>query len=142
MLKEDPKHRPNIFQVVQEACNIRGTTVPIKDVRLPLSNETASATDCLTTDIFKSFKVRRCPKSKAAADLTTSRDATSGSRIVSHGAERGERDDSRYCANAPRQTDRSIAETTCRKAEPIADQRRSIRCTRFVKYESQIRCGG
>jgi len=32
MLREDPKQRPNIFQVVQEVCSMRGTTVPIKDV--------------------------------------------------------------------------------------------------------------
>jgi len=32
MLREDPKKRPNIYQVVQEVCSMRGTTVPIKDV--------------------------------------------------------------------------------------------------------------
>ncbi|GAM88268.1 hypothetical protein ANO11243_063010 [Dothideomycetidae sp. 11243] len=32
MLKEDPRKRPNIYQVVQEVCNIRGTPVPIVDI--------------------------------------------------------------------------------------------------------------
>lgn len=32
MLMEDPKKRPNIYQVVSEVCSMRGTKVPIKDV--------------------------------------------------------------------------------------------------------------
>jgi len=32
MLKEDPKKRPNIYQVISEVCSMRGTKVPIKDV--------------------------------------------------------------------------------------------------------------
>ena len=32
MLKEDPKHRPNIYRVIKEACSMRGTDVPIKDI--------------------------------------------------------------------------------------------------------------
>lgn len=32
MLKEHPKDRPNIYQVVKEACSMRGTQVPIKDI--------------------------------------------------------------------------------------------------------------
>lgn len=32
MLLEDPKRRPNIYQVVKETCSMRGTQVPIKDV--------------------------------------------------------------------------------------------------------------
>ncbi|PSK34021.1 Serine/threonine-protein kinase plo1 [Elsinoe australis] len=32
MLKEDPKHRPNIYQVIKEVCSIRNTPVPIKDI--------------------------------------------------------------------------------------------------------------
>ncbi|KAK3726034.1 Ark- serine/threonine protein kinase [Vermiconidia calcicola] len=32
MLKEDPKHRPNIYQVIKEACSMRGADVPIKDI--------------------------------------------------------------------------------------------------------------
>ncbi|KAF2223911.1 hypothetical protein BDZ85DRAFT_289538 [Elsinoe ampelina] len=32
MLKENPKDRPNIYQVIQEVCSIRGTPVPIKDI--------------------------------------------------------------------------------------------------------------
>ena len=32
MLQESPKDRPNIYQVVKEACSMRGTDVPIKDI--------------------------------------------------------------------------------------------------------------
>lgn len=32
MLKEDPKVRSNIYQVVKETCAMRGTQVPIKDI--------------------------------------------------------------------------------------------------------------
>lgn len=32
MLKEDPRKRPNIYQVVKESCSMRGTDVPIKDI--------------------------------------------------------------------------------------------------------------
>jgi AP2-associated kinase len=32
MLKEDPKQRPNIYQVVKEACSMQGAPVPIKDI--------------------------------------------------------------------------------------------------------------
>lgn len=32
MLKEDPRNRPNIYQVVKETCGMRGTQVPIKDI--------------------------------------------------------------------------------------------------------------
>ena len=31
-LKEDPKQRPNIYQVIKEVCRLRGTEVPIKDI--------------------------------------------------------------------------------------------------------------
>ncbi|MBE7180419.1 MAG: protein kinase [Terriglobus roseus] len=34
MLREKPQQRPNIYQVVQEVCSIRGAPVPIKDVSL------------------------------------------------------------------------------------------------------------
>lgn len=33
MLRENPQLRPNIFQVVREVCMMRGTDIPIKDVR-------------------------------------------------------------------------------------------------------------
>lgn len=33
MLREDPRKRPNIYQVLQEACRMRGKEVPITDVR-------------------------------------------------------------------------------------------------------------
>lgn len=32
MLKENLNSRPNIYQVVQEACSMRGRQVPIRDV--------------------------------------------------------------------------------------------------------------
>ena len=32
MLKENPKSRPNIYQVLREACLMQGLAVPIKDV--------------------------------------------------------------------------------------------------------------
>ncbi|EMD00780.1 hypothetical protein BAUCODRAFT_61115, partial [Baudoinia panamericana UAMH 10762] len=31
-LKEDPTKRPNIYQLIKEVCNMRGTEVPIKDI--------------------------------------------------------------------------------------------------------------
>ena len=32
MLRENPRLRPNIYQVLQEVCLLRGTDVPIEDV--------------------------------------------------------------------------------------------------------------
>lgn len=32
MLKEHPQSRPNIYQVLKEACAMQGREVPIKDV--------------------------------------------------------------------------------------------------------------
>jgi hypothetical protein len=32
MLRENPQHRPNIYQVVAEVCSMRHRPVPIKDV--------------------------------------------------------------------------------------------------------------
>lgn len=32
MLKEDPRNRPNIYQVIKEVCGMRGTPIPIKDI--------------------------------------------------------------------------------------------------------------
>jgi AP2-associated kinase len=32
MLKEDPRNRPNIYQVIKETCGMRGTPIPIKDI--------------------------------------------------------------------------------------------------------------
>lgn len=32
MLKEEPHKRPNIYQVLREACHMRGKEVPIRDV--------------------------------------------------------------------------------------------------------------
>lgn len=36
MLREDLKARPNIYQVVAEACAMQGRKVPIPDVRHPV----------------------------------------------------------------------------------------------------------
>lgn len=33
MLKEDPRNRPNIYEVMREVCKMQGKEVPIKDVR-------------------------------------------------------------------------------------------------------------
>jgi hypothetical protein len=33
MLRENPQHRPNIYQVVAEVCSMRHRAIPIKDVR-------------------------------------------------------------------------------------------------------------
>lgn len=32
MLKEDPKKRPTIYEVVREVCGMQGKEVPIRDV--------------------------------------------------------------------------------------------------------------
>lgn len=32
MLKEEPQKRPNIYEVLREACHMRGKEVPIRDV--------------------------------------------------------------------------------------------------------------
>lgn len=34
MLRENPRDRPNIFQVLKEVCRMRGVEVPIKDVHI------------------------------------------------------------------------------------------------------------
>lgn len=34
MLKENPQKRPNIYEVVREACQMQGKEVPIRDVSL------------------------------------------------------------------------------------------------------------
>ena len=33
MLREKPQQRPNIYQVIREVSRMRGTDIPIKDVR-------------------------------------------------------------------------------------------------------------
>lgn len=35
MLKENPQKRPNIYEVLREACHMQGKECPIKDVRRP-----------------------------------------------------------------------------------------------------------
>ena len=34
MLRENPQQRPNIYQVMRDVSQLRGTEVPIKDVSL------------------------------------------------------------------------------------------------------------
>jgi hypothetical protein len=34
MLRENPQHRPNIYQVIAEVCSMRHRAIPIKDVRM------------------------------------------------------------------------------------------------------------
>lgn len=56
MLREKPHERPNIYQVLREACELQGLPVPIKDVRyastsstrLPLTNKDIRWEDRLT----------------------------------------------------------------------------------------------
>lgn len=50
MLKENPKSRPNIYQVLREACMMQGIETPVKDVCDPdntslLSNHNRSTLD-------------------------------------------------------------------------------------------------
>ncbi|KAK4548635.1 hypothetical protein LTR36_009546 [Oleoguttula mirabilis] len=58
MLKEDPKRRPNIYEVIREVCSMRGVAVPIKDIyagrtqsearrneTLPSSSSSSSSSD-------------------------------------------------------------------------------------------------
>jgi hypothetical protein len=46
MLKENPKSRPNIYQVLREACLMQGIEVPIKDVCLNLEYDRREAHQC------------------------------------------------------------------------------------------------
>lgn len=39
MLRENPQLRPNIYQVLKEACAMRGKEVPIKDVKRLILSE-------------------------------------------------------------------------------------------------------
>lgn len=34
MLKENPQKRPNIYEVLREACHMQGKDVPIRDVSI------------------------------------------------------------------------------------------------------------
>ena len=46
MLKENPKSRPNIYQVLREACLMQGIEVPIKDVCLDVDDHGIEAHSC------------------------------------------------------------------------------------------------
>lgn len=46
MLKENPQKRPNIYEVVREACQMQGKEVPIRDVSfLIFTNERQECAD-------------------------------------------------------------------------------------------------
>jgi AP2-associated kinase len=47
MLKEDPRNRPNIYQVIKEVCGMRGTPVPIKDIYADRTQSEARRTQTL-----------------------------------------------------------------------------------------------
>ncbi|KAF2160447.1 hypothetical protein M409DRAFT_29070 [Zasmidium cellare ATCC 36951] len=49
MLKEDPVHRPNIYQVVKEVCSMRGAEVPIKDIYANRTHSEARKNQSLPT---------------------------------------------------------------------------------------------
>ncbi|KAK5007101.1 hypothetical protein LTR28_005684, partial [Elasticomyces elasticus] len=49
MLREDPKQRPNIYQVVSEACRMRGKEVPIKDIYSTRTQSEARSNEHLPT---------------------------------------------------------------------------------------------
>lgn len=34
MLKENPQKRPNIYEVLREACHMQGKDVPVRDVSI------------------------------------------------------------------------------------------------------------
>ena len=67
MLRENPQHRPNIYQVVAEVCSMRHRPIPIKDV-------------CLTLWLY-------CPMLRLArstlAEHSQKRDGTSSFRLPS-----------------------------------------------------------
>ena len=48
-LKEDPRQRPNIYQVIKECCSMRGTEVPIKDIYAERTQSEARRNQSLPT---------------------------------------------------------------------------------------------
>lgn len=61
MLKEDPRNRPNIYEVVREVCKMQGKDVPITDVcRSPLLWRRFD-TDC-SLDILQPLSFRSAQK--------------------------------------------------------------------------------
>lgn len=67
MLKENPASRPNIYQVLREACLMQGLDVPIKDVCSCLQCEKTKLT---SVDICQKNPVRNQAK-PATADTRT-----------------------------------------------------------------------
>lgn len=56
MLKENPQKRPNIYEVVREACQMQGKEVPIRDVGFHPPARQALA------DLSRSTPTALCPK--------------------------------------------------------------------------------
>ncbi|KAK5122282.1 hypothetical protein LTR85_004193 [Meristemomyces frigidus] len=50
MLKEDPKRRPNIYEVIKEVCSMRGVAVPIKDIYANRTHSEAKRNESLPSD--------------------------------------------------------------------------------------------
>ena len=71
MLKENPQSRPNIYQVVREVCQMRGTDIPIKDVSwCPIIS--IQIRSLLTfSDLYRADSIRS--STKPAASVTSPR---------------------------------------------------------------------
>lgn len=82
MLKENPKDRPNIYQVVKEACSLRGIPVPIKDVSKSISR----SYHCLTLfliDLCEPVASRCREGSPSPTNIATGGFTASGRRYQS-----------------------------------------------------------
>ncbi|KAK0353762.1 Ark- serine/threonine protein kinase [Friedmanniomyces endolithicus] len=55
MLKEDPRQRPNIYQVIKESCSMRGVEVPIKDIYADRTHSEARRNESLPTSTSTSL---------------------------------------------------------------------------------------
>jgi AP2-associated kinase len=60
MLRENPKQRPNVYQVLKEACAMQGIEVPIRDVSsgLPFTHDNTDQ----FSDLYWSFGIRSSQK--------------------------------------------------------------------------------
>lgn len=67
MLKEKPSSRPNIYQVLREACLMQGIEVPIKDVG---HIEDIADPKLMLVDIRRKDTIRNPTKSTIAIDGT------------------------------------------------------------------------
>lgn len=94
MLKEDPTKRPNIYQVVQESCSMRGTDVPIKDIYTNRSHSEARRNETLPS---------RNASSPALVGLTKVAPQTQAQAIPDIAPMRRGRPTSTQPASAPKQ---------------------------------------